>query len=236
MNKLATFLGALAMVAIAPLARADFSISVNGAAPCASGAGSPSNLPFGEQGSCPNATTANGIAYSGLSTQGLQTVANSQQFTTTLNLLNTTGSTETITIDAATNDFTSPKTPPNITDDFGYTINGTVGAVTASTYTACVDQGNGLTAPTGVCGSPTSLTPTFPITNASAEDVQTITSLHAAFGLNEQVTLTLTAGSSLDVTLSQTLTQVPEPAAIFLFGTMLVGVGIVMRRRTAKQA
>jgi hypothetical protein len=48
MNKLATFLSVLAMVAVAPLARADFQISINGV-PCASGAGNPAN-PGGEVG------------------------------------------------------------------------------------------------------------------------------------------------------------------------------------------
>lgn len=234
MKKFATFLSLVAMVAVAPLARADFQISVNGT-PCVVGSGVPTTFPFGEQGGCPNNTTANGIAYSGLSTQGLQTALNSQQLTTTLALLNTTNSTQTITIDAGTNNFTAPTAPPTITDSFGYTINGTIGAVIASSYTACVDPGNGLTTLIGHCGSPSSLTPTFPITNASSEGTILITSLGSGFGLTEQVVLTLAANSSLNVTLSQTLTQVPEPAAILLFGTMIVGVTTVVRRRAAKR-
>jgi hypothetical protein len=235
MKNLIGLFGVLAIVAFAPLARADFAISVNGAG-CATGPGNPATPIFGEGGACANFTTLNGIAVSGLSTAGTQSSANSQQFTTTTFLTNTTTSTQTIKIDAATNDFTSPHTPPNIIDSFTYTLNETIGATTASSYQACVDAANGLTAPTGTCGSPTPLVVSGTVSNASSTGQIIITSLNPSFSLNQEITLTLTGGTSVTLTATQTLTSVPEPASIVLLGSILVGMATLFRKKVARQS
>lgn len=235
MKQLATFLSVLAMVAVAPLARADFQISVNGAAPCAGGGGSPTG-PFGEGGTCADFQTANGVNVIGLGTNGAQTTPNSEQFTSTTKLKNTTGSVQTITIDAATNDFTSPNAPPTITDAFTFSLSGANG-VTSATFHACVDAANGLTAPTGTCGMTGPISTTGTLSSASGTGQIIIPSLGpSAFGLNEEIVLTLAAGTSVTVQGTQTLTNVPEPAAILLFGTMLLGVTSIVRRKAAKRA
>ena len=236
MNKFLGLFGVLAIAAFAPLAHADFAITVNGTT-CASGVGTPTTPVFGEGGACANFTTANGIAVSGLSTAGTQATTNSQQFTTTTFLTNTSTSSQTITIAAATNGFTSPNAPPPITDSFTYTLNETTGATTASSYKACVDPLNGLTAPTGTCGSPTPLVVAGVVSNASSTGQIVLTSLGPnPFSLNQQITLTLAAGTSVTLTASQTLTQVPEPASIVLLGSLLVGLTTLFRKKVARQA
>jgi hypothetical protein len=234
MKKLIVLFGLLAIVAFAPLARADFSISVNGVS-CATGVGDPAN-PGGETGMCAFVTVSPGVTVSTLSTNGTQTAANSQQFTSTLTISNATAAPTTITIDTAANFFDTPATPPDIIDSFGYTLNETTGATTASSYTACVDQGNGLTSLTGTCKAATSITVSGAQVLSSPEGTFLLTSLHSEFGLNQRVVLTLAPGTSVDVTASQTLTSVPEPASIVMLGSILVGLATLFRKKVARQS
>ena len=230
MKKFLGLFGLIAIAALAPSAHANFAISINGTT-CASGAGSPTAV-GGEVGACGSVSVTGGVVTLE-STQGTQTTSNSEQLTSNLSI--TTTAATTITIDAAVNDFSSPTTPPNVTDSFTFTLNQTTGNTTG-VFTACVDQGNGLTAPTGTCGAAQSLTVTGSQSSSSPTGVLTLSSLSALFGLNQQVVLTLAAGTSLNVTETQTLTQVPEPGSIVLLGGVLVGLSTLLRKKLARQA
>ena len=250
MHKLAGFLGIAAMVAVAPLARADFNISVNGT-DCTSGSSTTAQLqaPGGFTATCSNVATPPlpaGVTIQTLSTNGQQTAAFSQQFTTNLIVQNNSASSQTLTLDFALTNFTSPTIPPatGVNDASSFTINETIGSATGQ-LTSCVDQSNNLAPPdhTPFCsmGAPGQAPPNPAVMVSGAQTSSNtttgvITALHAPFALSEQITLTLAAGTNLNVTASQILTPVPEPGAILLLGTAILGVTTVVRRKARKRS
>ena len=145
MNKIVGFLGVLAMVAAAPMARADFQISVNGTTCITVVSGSPNG-----SATCGIVTPVAGVTITNLSVTGNQLASVSQQLGSTLSIQNTTSSAATLDIYLADSGFTSPTIPPAITiqDVSGATINGTTGT-NSFTLTSCVDQSNGLVPPSG---------------------------------------------------------------------------------------
>jgi hypothetical protein len=215
MKKLAGFLVILAMVAVAPSARADLQILVNGM-PCTPRDMSQSNpLPQ----STPNGsltcqlTVASGVTIVGLAAAGLQTGSFSQQFGTSLLVANTTNSAVTITIDIGDSNFSSPVTPPNITHNSGSTINGTTGT-NSLTLTSCVDLSNALSG----CGSPApGMAPangTVTVTGGSTavnSTTGTITSLASPFSLTQHIVISVGANSNFNFTTSQVLTPTVAP-------------------------
>ena len=241
MNKLAGFLGVLAMVAGAPLAHADFQISVNGinCTPIVV-SGSPNGTL-----SCALITVAPGVTITNLSVTGLQAAGFSEQLGTTLLIQNTTGAAVPITIDLADSNFTSPLAPPgSILDVSGATLNSTTGTNNTFTLTSCVDQSNGLVPPPGVfCSSPApGMAPAnLPLMTTGAvtksdNSSGTITSLHLPnFSLSQQLVISAAANSNFNVTSSQVLTPVPEPASMLLLGGVLLGVTGLLRKKVARR-
>ena len=244
MNKGAGFLGVLAMLAVAPLARADFEILVNGTA-CSAAPDPNPKIQASPTGSITCASVSGalfglpaGVTITDLAVTGLQAAGFSQQLGTTLLVTNTTGSAVAITIDIADSNFTAPVTPPPIGDSSGDTINGTTGT-NSITLTSCVDQSNALTDPTcagaapGMAGPNATATVTGGATATSPESTGSITSLTAPFSLSQHIVLTAGAGADFNVTTSQVLSSVPEPTSVLLLGGVLLGVTGLLRKRAA---
>jgi len=242
MNKLAGFLGVLAMVAVAPLARADFEILVN-STPCTPTAGTNPGQPAGFVApngnlTCPSVSGAlfglpAGVTITDLAVTGLQVPGLfSQELGTTLLVTNTTGATVSITIDIADTDFTMPVTPPPISDSSGATINGTTGT-NSLTLTSCVSTNNLFTPCAGAPGEAPA-NPTLNVTGGATNSNETkgsISALAAPFSLQQHIVLSAGAGSDFNVTTSQVLSSVPEPTSVLLLGGVLLGVTGLLRKR-----
>jgi hypothetical protein len=237
-KKSAGFLGVLAMMAIAPLARADFQISVNGVncAPILVSATPTGSL------TCASVSPVAGVTITNLSVSGVQAPGFSFELGTTLQIFNTTGSDVTLTIYLADSGFTSPLAPPTVRHSSGATLNANLGNNSFS-LTSCVDQSNSLVPPgSSFCSSPapgmappnTTLSTTAAQTKSN-DSVGLITALSAPFSLTQQLVIVAGANSAFNVTSSQVLTPVPEPMSIALLGgVLLLTTGAI--RRKQKQA
>jgi hypothetical protein len=237
----------IAFLAFTPLAHANFAItySVNGAAPstCINNPDSTNDTGTTE---CFSSLTAIG---GGVSAQDMSGTSNSPG-TSGVTSFQTSSDTTIIATTAATLDiwisaqnFVNPHTPPGPVEyTSSLTLIPTASASTSVSLVNCVDENNAL--PPGLggtfCGAPA---PGGTLNNALVGSGSTsvsnnnngaITTLTAPFSLEEHITVTLAAGSHLEIQTSQDLTQVPEPVSAVLFGTLLVGVGI-FRRRQLKQ-
>jgi hypothetical protein len=238
MNKLAGFLSVLAMVAGAPLARADFAINVNGV-PCNAAPNPNPLIQASPNGSleCASVAVATGVTITDLAVTGLQASSFSQQLGTTLLVQNTTASAVTITIDIGDSNFSAPVTPPNVSDSSGSTLNVATGT-NSITLTSCVNQLNGVLG----CGSAApGMAPANPMLTQSGagtlsnETTGTITSLHSMFSLTQHIVLSAGANSNFNITTSQVLVSgvIPEPTSVLLLGTVLLGVTGLLRKKVA---
>lgn len=243
MNKLTGSLAGL-LVVLAPLARADFQIAYQldaGAVTICSTAvlASPNNGT-----ACFVAPTILGgvVTVTNISGSGSQSAINSEQFGSTLRVTNDTTASHTLKIWLSDQDFTSPKTPPNITYDSSIGITSTTGIGTVS-LESCVDTSNGLTPPTNpFCSSPAASinNPTQSYSGSSSAHNTTsmsITSLTTTpFSLEQMITLTLGAAADVNLSTSQVLTPVPEPASITMLGGVLLFASGQLIRRKRKQS
>jgi hypothetical protein len=235
MNKLAGFLSVLAMVAGAPLARADFQIAVNGVVCNALVTGNPTGSL-----TCPSVSGAafglpTGVTITNLAVTGTNNPGFAQQLGTTLLIQNTTGAAVTITIGLSDTGFTSPVTPPIITDASGAMLNNTTGT-NSFTLTSCVNQANNpLFCPSPAPGEAPQ-NPTLTITGANTQSNETngmITALASPFSLVQRLSISAGANSNFNVKSSQVLSNVPEPTSVLLLGTVLLGVTGLLRKRVA---
>lgn len=238
MKKLSSFLGVLAMAVVAPLAHADFEITINGV-DCNS---SVSATPNGSL-ACLAESPVPGVTILAVSTQGQQLANLTQQFSTTLSLENESSSAVTITIGLGVSNFSSPTIPPapSVMDVSGLTVNQTNGSSIVN-LKSCVDLSNGLILPT-FCSSPAPgmAPPNTQITVAGAltksnNSASNITTLTAPFSLTQLLTIVLAPGTpgsptSLNLTASQVLTPVPEPMSVALLGGVLLLAGRAIRRK-----
>ncbi len=234
MNKFAGFVGVLAMVAVAPLARADYNLSVNNV-DCAKAASATPNI----VAAClVPVTPIAGVTVTILSTQGTQAPTFSEQLSSTVSVMNNNAGSETITFGAGITNFTSPTIPPftGINDASSITLDETRGGATG-TLVSCVDQANSLAPPDGSCTDAPGMAgpnPAVTVTGAQTNGntvFGNITALSAPFSLQQVLTLTLKGNTSLNFTLTQILTPVPEPASLVLFGSTLLGAGLFFRRK-----
>lgn len=232
MNKLVIFTSALALALAAPLAQAAIEIDyqIDGGPIQTCGVNPVSAGPV----VC-NTVTGTGFTIQEISASSNSpgTAALSQQFGSTLSI-STTMAIASLTIYMSSQDFTAPTTPPDIYYLSNLSTTVTTGTGTAD-LTSCIDTGNGLTGP--VC--PATIQLTNPTINyapgAQANSTSTvITGLTTTpYSLAQTITLSLGAGSNLNVITSQVLTQtqVPEPISLALLGGMVLLALPAIRRK-----
>jgi hypothetical protein len=237
----------IAFLAFTPLAHANFAITyaVNGAIVPSTCINNPDSTNSTGTTECFSSLTAIG---GGISVEDMSGTSNSPG-AAGITSFQTHSDTEIIATTAATLDiwisaqnFVNPHTPPSpVTYVSSLTLIPTASASTTVALVNCVDENNAL--PPGIaggsfCGAPAG-TLNNNLTGSGSTAVSNnangmIATLTAPYSLEEHVTVTLAAGSHLQIQTSQNLSQVPEPVSAMLFGTLLVGVGI-FRRKQLKQ-
>ncbi|HTV90922.1 MAG TPA: hypothetical protein VME41_18065, partial [Stellaceae bacterium] len=176
---------------------------------------------------CSNAsiTTSNGILLT-LSSAGSNspgTASLADVVSSTLQITNTSGAAESILINIGDVNFTAPTTPPDVI--VNNHIGGTIvvpSALDTASLVSYVNESNGQNATSGFATSPAA--PNITGSGSFSQDsFLDLPSLTAPFSLTEVLSLTLGAGSSINYSTSTTLSPVPEPMSLTLFGSALVG-------------
>lgn len=234
MKRLTGMLGAFVLLGCAPLMQGALQISYQETSPagpatlCGTG---PDTGPVVCAASLPGVT----INVLSASSNSPGTPALSQQFGSTLQI--TTTADVTLHVWFAAQDFLTPTTPPSILYSSSLSLTSTTGTGKVG-LESCVDGSNGLAPPTTpFCSNPeASLTNTdlnyngaTSSSNTVQENVASLTTV--PYSLSQELTLTLGAGSNLNVITSQILTPVPEPGTLALLGSGLLGVGMLFRRK-----
>ena len=235
MKKLAVFLGAVGMLAVAPLAHADFTISYQvvgfgGPTPCSPP--SPDTLTT----CAPNPIVSGPVTISTLSghsnSPGGSPFPNANQAGSTVDVISTAPNT-TVKLWFSAPNFSFPTIPPATSINWTASVQFTsiVGSGTLDNAN-CVDTNNGNTPPGVYCSSPASPgilnNDTISWTGATTPPTDTvhssppITTLGTGYALQEMVTLVFTTPGEVNFVTSQVLTPVPEPMSIALLGAVLL--------------
>ena len=152
-----------------------------------------------------------------------------------LDITNTSGSTESVIFAFSDTGFTSPTAPPNLV--LNSHIGGSVttgNSANLASFTSCVSTTNtnldSCAGATDVAGPGTpSIT-----SNSFQNDEQTIiSSLTGPYSITSIWNVTLGAGSDVGFQANASLAPVPEPVSLSLLATALIGIGAVRRRRRA---
>ena len=249
MKKLAGFLGAVGMLAVAPLAHADFTISyqVGALGAIVQCADSPSNT----LATCsPNPIVAPPVTIKTLSgssnSPGGVPFPNANQSGSTVDVVATAATTVTFWFSAQ--DFSFPTAPPgsiNWTANLQFTSQVGTGTLNLEN---CVDQANGNTPSTlpgrtipGFCTSPAGILNNDPllwsgITTPPSDTVHSsISTLSPLYALQQMLTVVFTTPGEINFVTSQVLTPVPEPMSIALLGAvfLLTSRSILRKRKQA---
>ena len=242
-------LGVLAAMAIAPLAHADYEIAfqVVGSGGVMACLDNPDST---NSGSLACGNTVGGIKLVGLSgssdSPGVSSGANEFSSSGSLANMNAAGSSP-VTIDIwyLAQGFTMPVTGGGVTG-IKYTSNssGTGGPVTGVDtlgLESCVDGGAGGVGANFCANSPfASLTNgvlTYPVGGGAVSDSinKQFSPLTATYALEQEVTVVLAAGDTVNYSDSQFLTPVPEPMSVALLGGVLLVTSRAIRRKRKQQ-
>lgn len=224
--------GALALAA--PAAHATLIINASGGAVV-----NLVNTPL-NAGAATNVVLANGVNVSVLSASGNSPGgATAELFGSTTQITNNTGATQSVTLALIMSGFTSPIVPPIavLMNNLSGTWTANLGTSTISAV-GCVDPSNSagtsqLTCPGGSISAPalpgnvTGFNGSFNSPTASA----LVTNPLSLYAIDEIVTISIANGGNFNLTTSESLSSVPEPASLALFGVGLLGLGFVANRK-----
>jgi hypothetical protein len=246
MKKLAGFLGAVGILAVAPLAHANLQLtySLNGAAGviCAT---SVTVSPDTSASCFPAATNiggpGGGVIVTDFSGTGQQAIPPTQELGAALHVLNNTGVAQTLILYLSDQNFSTPTTPPAIIWTGSLSFTSTAGTPTTTLdLQNCIDSTNilepGAGAPPAFCTGGMKLNNNQQsFTGAGSSNTDTVSTLISSLGspysLSERITLSMAPGASFNVNSSQVLTQVPEPVSIALLGGVLLATAGAIRRK-----
>lgn len=236
------FLGLLAALAALPLvahASLQLSWSIQGSAPVVCNTG-PDDGPV----------ICGLILSSGVSISGFTGDSNSpggpldsEQFGSTLHIINASSFTRSVQLWISAQNFTFPTITP-MTPSIDYSsevaLTSTLGAGSVD-LTSCIDETNGLAPPTSpFCplATPSLTNVTQMFSGASSHNntvMENLTAITTPFSLSQVITFSLNAHSELNVNTSQILTPVPEPANAMLLGTALIALTAGLRGRRRRK-
>lgn len=246
------FFGVLAAMAIAPMAHANYVIAyvINGA-PSASTTclnnGDSKNL---------TGTTACNVVTGGVTLGNLTGNSNSpgtaglaDEFSSSGELSNGSASEITVNIWYAAQGFTMPVTGGSVTGiNFASNSSGTsVGVASPSSSTvdleSCIDEVAAGGVGASFCASPAK-TITNPMLQYPAglggsvnnSVSATFSPLTATYTLEQEITIVLDPGDSVNYSMSQALTPVPEPLSVGLLGSVLLLTGGALQRKRKQRS
>jgi hypothetical protein len=227
MKKFATIaIAAIAMAGLASEARADLMIDVSSDGSTFTNICTVLGAPTSDISCAVSTFTSGTITGKVQGAEADQTSTLSQLLSSATSLTNTGTATADIYIRVTGTGYTSPTGSAELTSQIG-----------GSVATGSVD--NLLTYSSSAQGQATSpLSPgiTDSASSYNASNMIAVTGLTAPFDVMETIHFTLGAGSKLNYSASSTLTPVPEPASMALFGLGLVGVAGKLRRRLGSRA
>jgi len=187
-----------------------------------------------------NTTLANGVVVvvtGSSNAPGAGGVA--ELFSSTTEISNPTTATQTVTLYFAQNGFTIPGIPPDaiLTNNASGTWTNNGGTSTAGAL-GCVDPSNSATTTDITCpaGSTSTAVQSGSVSadNGSFNAIPSsilVTTAVTTYALGENIQISIAPGGNFNLTNSESLRNVPEPASLALLGVGLLGVGFIARRK-----
>jgi hypothetical protein len=150
----------------------------------------------------------------------------------TVDLINTSGATQSIVLRVGDTGYTAPTGNVNLLNN----ISGTVlvgGSANVFNSIACADSSNGQSNCSGAFQTPLiAANITVPGSGANSDSLA-IAALGGPFSLTQELDITLNAGGQINFSASADVVPAGEPASLAIMGVGLVGLGwIVSWRRT----
>jgi len=234
-KKLICPLAAIFLAALAPLAHAGLEINyaVSGGGPSGT-CGPVANTPPATTVTCTNVVGPETIT-------GLTAFSNAPggpnfalETSATSTLQNDDTVSHTFTINIISTGFTFPAAPPAITllSHIGGSTPFLAAGTNSVSFISCVDTTNSQTAGCPATFNAPTINPVLGGGSYQGDSSSTIASLAGTYAIDEQITVVLAAGSTLNFSASTTLVPTPEPMSIvFLGSVVLLCSGLARRKR-----